>query len=77
VVRMKDKITRVMDVLPVWMTGRLFLPKDGQTPWMEPLLHELQNFRQDGRAKHDDQVDMLELGTSKTLTRPVSIFDVL
>lgn len=75
--RMKDKVTRVMDVLALWATGRVLLPRDGDTPWLSPMLNELAGFRQDGKSRHDDFVDMLELGTSKTLGRPISILDVL
>jgi predicted phage terminase large subunit-like protein len=75
--RVKDKVARVMDVLPIWATGRVLLPKEEQVPWVGPLLREMENFRADGRAKHDDQVDMMELATSKTIAKSCTIFDVL
>lgn len=75
--RMKDKVTRVQDVLALWATGRVLLPRDGDVAWLSPMLNELAAFRGDGKSRHDDFVDMFELGTSKTLGRPVSILDVL
>lgn len=75
--RMKDKVTRVHDVLALWATGRVLIPRDGDVPWLSPMLNELAAFRGDGKSRHDDFVDMMELGTSKTLGRPVSILDVL
>lgn len=75
--RMKDKVTRVQDVLPYWATGRILFPRDGDAPWLVPMLNELAAFRGDGKSRHDDFVDMLELGTSKTLGKTISILDVL
>lgn len=75
--RTKDKVTRAQEILPYVETGMVFLPKDGQFPWIAGLLAELASFKKDGTHKHDDQADTLFDGVFRLLGRGISILDVL
>lgn len=75
--RTKDKVTRVHEVLPYVEAGMVFVPRDGQFPWLAGLLTELAQFRADGTAPNDDQVDTFTDGVWQVLGKPRSIFDVL
>lgn len=73
--RTKDKVTRVQEILPYHVTHMVYLPKNA--PWLPAFTSECAQFRADGKAKHDDQVDCLCDGVWFTLGRPLSILDVL
>lgn len=73
--RNKDKVTRVQEILPYVVTHMIVLPKN--VTWMPAFLSECAQFRKDGKALHDDQVDCLCDGVWFTLGKPLSIFDVL
>lgn len=72
-----DKVRRVKAVLPYIEAGMVFLPKDGETPWIEATLNEYAEFKEDGTAVRDDRVDTLADGVQLTLGRSISILDVL
>ena len=64
--RLKNKFSRFMDSLAHIESGRLFLPshdvkingvRDIQYDIIEPLISELENFREDDTHEHDDILD--------------------
>lgn len=73
--RTKDKVTRVQEILPYLATHMVYLPKG--VPWLPAFTSECAQFRADGKAAYDDQVDCLCDGVWFTLGRPLSILDVL
>jgi predicted phage terminase large subunit-like protein len=58
----KDKVLRAHAATPACESGRVFLPADGTTPWMEDFLAELLAFP---NAAHDDQVDAFVHGINR------------
>lgn len=52
----RDKIARAEAVTPLIENGRVYLPQEGQAPWLDELLKELTEFP---KSEHDDQVDSL------------------
>jgi predicted phage terminase large subunit-like protein len=75
--RTKDKVTRVQEVLPYIETGMVCIPLDKDAPWVGGLVSECAEFKADGTAAHDDQVDTLCDGVWLTVGKPLSSFDVL
>jgi predicted phage terminase large subunit-like protein len=75
IVRVKDKVTRVMDVLPFQATVMVWLPKGA--PWLPGFELELAQFRKDGRSTKDDQVDAFADGVQLILGKGTSILNVL
>lgn len=75
VLRVKDKVTRVEDILPMIATGRVVLPKTAA--WLAEFLLEMAAFRKDGNHKHDDQVDPLADACKMMLGQGLTIFDVM
>lgn len=57
VIRTKDKVTRVQEVLPYISTGMVYVPKEAT--FRTAFLSECAAFRPDGNAPHDDQVDCM------------------
>ena len=68
-------MTRVKDILNYQATGMVYLPKGA--PWLSLLEAECAAFREDGKAKHDDQVDTLADGVLILLGKGTSILQVL
>lgn len=75
IIRHKDKVTRVKDILAYQATGMVFLPK--QAPWLPAFEVELAQFREDGKSTKDDQVDAFADGVSIMLAKHTSILAVL
>jgi predicted phage terminase large subunit-like protein len=53
--RVKDKLTRVQDVLSYVEAGYLHLPDNA--PWVNDYLAEMEEFSADNGHRHDDQID--------------------
>ena len=75
IIRIKDKVTRLEDVLPMIATGRVYLPKG--MPWLSDFLNECAAFRKDGNHKHDDVCDPLIDAARLMLGESLSCFDVM
>jgi predicted phage terminase large subunit-like protein len=75
VVRHKDKVTRVKDVLAYQATGMVYLPSGA--PWLAAFEAECAQFREDGKQARDDQVDCLADGILICLGKATSILNVL
>lgn len=75
ILRTKDKVARLEDVLPLVATRRVVLPR--KAPWLTVLLNECAAFRKDGNHKHDDCVDPLTDACKTMLGESVSCFDVM
>lgn len=72
-----DKVQRVQGVLPFVDSGLVYVPKDGQAPWLDKFLAECGAFAADGSAAHDDMVDAMVDGIEDLLGKATSILDVL
>jgi predicted phage terminase large subunit-like protein len=55
--RVKDKYTRLLDILTYIEAGLVSLPKNA--PWLNDYLTECESFSADDTHPHDDQVDVL------------------
>lgn len=66
--RVKDKLTRVEDVLPYVQCGRVFLPVDENYQFNPAFLGECEEFRRDMKHKNDDQIDCLADAINKGLS---------
>jgi len=75
VIRTKDKVTRVHEMLPYQATGMVYLPKGA--PWLSAFEAECAQFRADGKSTHDDQVDCATDGVTLCLGKGTSILSVL
>ena len=75
IVRHKDKVTRVKDILAYQATGMVYLPR--QAPWLPAFEVELAQFREDGKSTKDDQVDAFADGVALLLVKGTSILSVL
>jgi len=58
----KDKVARAHAATPLCEAGRVFLPNDGEAPWLGEFLSELLAFP---NAEHDDQVDAFVHGLNR------------
>ena len=61
----KDKFTRLADVLPTIANGYVYLPKISN--WKNDFLAECEAFSQDNSHVHDDQVDCLTMALSNEI----------
>jgi len=77
ITRVKDKGSRINDVLPFVDSGMVIIPKEEENPWIPEFLMELSAFTQDDTHEHDDQVDAFSDGISQLLGSGLSILDVL
>lgn len=75
VVRIRDKVTRVKDILAYQATGMVYLPQGA--PWLPAFESECASFREDGKSTHDDQVDCFADGVLILLGRATSILSVI
>lgn len=75
IVRHKDKVTRVKDILPYQATGMVYLPNGA--PWLPGFLAECAQFREDGKQARDDQVDCFSDGVLIMLGKATSILQVI
>jgi predicted phage terminase large subunit-like protein len=75
IVRSKDKVTRVMDMLPYQATGMVWLPRGA--PWLLGYEAEIAQFRKDGKSTKDDQVDPTADGVTLLLGKGTSILSVV
>ena len=55
--RVKDKLTRLLDVQGYMQSGRVFLP--AAAPWVSDFIAECESITADDTHAHDDQVDTL------------------
>lgn len=53
--RVKDKLTRVMDIAGYVESGRVYLPDDA--PFVADFIHECEAFTPNDTHAHDDQID--------------------
>lgn len=53
--RVKDKLTRVMDIADYVQSGRVYIPEDA--PFNAEFIHECEAFTPNDTHAHDDQVD--------------------
>lgn len=75
IIRTKDKVTRVEDILPMIATRCVKLPR--KAPWLSDFLAECAGFRKDGNHKHDDMIDPMADACKLMLGAPPSTFDVM
>lgn len=75
IVRTKDKVTRVMEMLPYQATGQVWLPRGA--PWLAGYEAELAQFRKDGKSSRDDQVDPTADAVTLLLGKGTSILSVV
>lgn len=75
IIRLNDKVSRVKTILAYQETGMVYLPKEAS--WLANFEHELASFREDGKARQDDQVDAFADGVNLTLGKPTSILSDL
>jgi predicted phage terminase large subunit-like protein len=74
--RIRDKYTRLLDILPFIRTGQVYLPQNA--PWLDDFITECAEFSPEMNHAHDDQVDCLIDGLNEILSQSnVSILDVL
>lgn len=58
----RDKVARAHAATPLCEAGRVFLPNDGEAPWLREFLSELLAFP---NSDHDDQVDAFVHGINR------------
>lgn len=75
IVRHKDKVTRVKDILNYQATGMVMIPKGA--PWLAAFEAECAQFREDGKQSKDDQVDCLADGVLLCLGKGTSILSAI
>lgn len=75
ILRTKDKVTRVHEILPYIVTKMVGIYRNG--PWLVEFLNECAAFRPDGLSPNDDQVDAMVDGIWECLGKPLSILDVI
>jgi predicted phage terminase large subunit-like protein len=75
IVPLKDKVSRVEEILAFQQTGMVYLPKGA--PWLPAFELELAQFRRDGKSAQDDQVDCLAYSIKLLLGKGTSILNVL
>lgn len=75
ILRTKDKVTRVNEILPYIVTHMVGVHK--HAPWLVAFLNECAEFRPDGKAVHDDMVDAMVDGVWEALGKSLSIWDVI
>lgn len=75
VIRVRDKVTRVKQILAYQATGMVWLPKDA--PWLPAFEQECAAFREDGKSTHDDMVDCFSDGVFLCLGKGTSILSVI
>ncbi|MCK5613694.1 phage terminase large subunit, partial [Candidatus Pacearchaeota archaeon] len=63
----KDKLTRVEDVLPYIECGRVILPAWDEWEWEDIIQKECEEFARDLSHKHDDIIDNICMGIRKGL----------
>lgn len=63
----RDKYTRAMDAVPYIANGAFKLPDSREHPISRKVIAEAEAFRSDMRHKHDDIVDMLAYGITKSV----------
>lgn len=73
--RIKDKVTRVKDILAYQATRMVLLPRDAK--WVPAFLLQCAEFREDGKARHDDMVDCFSDGVLICLGKATSILQAL
>ena len=76
-VRVKDKGSRINDILAFVDSGMVYIPREESNPWVSEFLMELSSFTQDDTHAHDDQVDAFADGVNQLLGSGLSILDVL
>lgn len=75
IIRLKDKVSRVKDILGYQAAHMVSLPK--KEPWLPAFEVELAQFREDGKSSKDDQVDAFADGVRILLGRGTSILAAL
>jgi predicted phage terminase large subunit-like protein len=65
IIRSRDKYTRALDAQPFIESG--FVALDANAPYLSDFLLECEAFNATGDYDHDDQVDVLVDGVTKTL----------
>lgn len=75
VVRHKDKVTRVKDILNYQQTGMVYLPEG--LPWLASFIAQCASFRDDGKSRKDDMVDCFADGVLILLGKGTSILAAL
>ena len=66
---LKDKLSRVYDILPQIAAGNVELPENENNAISKTLLAETDAFSEDGSHKHDDIVDMMAYGVDEAFAR--------
>ena len=75
VIRHRDKVTRVKQILAYQATGMVWIPKEAS--WLPAFEQECAAFREDGKSRHDDQVDVFADGVFLCLGKGTSILSVI
>lgn len=63
----KDKFTRLSDVLPRIEAGYTYIPETAE--WLPEFLAECEEFSQDMSHKHDDQIDPLSMALGSEINK--------
>lgn len=74
-VPLKDKVSRVEEILNFQQTGMVYLPRSAA--WLTGFEVEMAQFRKDGKSKQDDQVDCFTYAIKLLLGKGTSILSVL
>lgn len=64
----KDKLTRVLDVIPQIVAGNVELPESENHPISREFLAESDAFSADGSHAHDDMVDMMTMAVNSAFS---------
>lgn len=75
VIRHRDKVTRVKQILAYQATGMVYLPREAV--WLAAFEQECASFREDGKSRHDDMVDCFADGVFLCLGKGTSILNVI
>lgn len=65
----KDKLTRVLDVIPQIAAGNIELPESDRHPISAEFLAESDAFSADGSHIHDDMVDAMTMGINQAYSQ--------
>ena len=75
IIPIKDKVSRVDEILAFQQTGFVHLPKG--VPWLPAFEVEIASFRKDGKSTKDDMVDTFAHAVKLILGKGTSILSVL
>ena len=65
----KDKLTRVLDVIPQIAAGNIELPESENHPISKEFLSESDAFSMDDSHAHDDMIDAMVMGINQAYSQ--------